>query len=633
MNELSTESPYELNKDMKYLGEIDHVAFGKVIHAHDNKNNLDLAVKVISKIGTGLQLIKKMKEEISILKKLNHKNIVKFYGYSETNNQLLIKMEYIKYGTLSRWMKDHHKISEDDASLIIRKVLSAVEYLHSMHICHRDIKPENIMISKENDLSSIKIIDFGLSAQHFNYLTNNDYCGTFIYMAPEQIEKKLYFYSVDIWSIGILMYMLLNNGKHPFYHKNDKKEDFIKKIKMAKLHFINKISYMAKHLIHKLCEPNPSWRYSASLAIKHPWITRNPKDDIPLTFNEILNRNNNKKIASTIIMINIFLNYVKKNFPNNNNLNNNLDYNLDNLNKKKKIKNKIFIINNEYINKCNLISKKQKEKYDKIREKYLEVMSTDEEDSFEKKEENNNFITIKKINKSLEKYISPQKKYYDEDHNYEYSNRFIKYNNKKLINIKKIININNNNILIRNNLYSNVKEKKNSFKNHLLSMPNNIKKKKQNENSNKEINIKRNINNKLFNNQNFNSNNNINNNRYITINVNTTNQTKEKSKSLSKFFIYKNVSNAKINEQNETIINQDSKEITPDKRERISIYKSSKANKYTIKTNLPYVPTLGSLVKDSSKKKNNNYIKKYNIIPLVLPIIGIKQDEKKNKII
>jgi len=632
MNELSTEFPYELNKDMEYLGEIDHGAFGKVIHVHDNKKNLDLAVKVINKIGTGLQLIKKIKEEISILKKLNHKNIVKFYGYSETNNQLLIKMEYIKYGTLSKWMKDHHKISEDDASLIIGKVLSAVEYLHCMHICHRDIKPENIMLSKENDLSSIKIIDFGLSAQHFNYLTNNDYCGTFIYMAPEQIEKKLYFYSVDIWSIGILMYMLLNNGKHPFYHKNDKKEDFIKKIKMAKMHFINKISYMAKHFIHKLCEPNPSWRYSASLAIKHPWITRNPKDDIPLTFNEILNRNNNKKIASSIIMVNIFLNYVKKNIQINNNLNNNLNCNLDNLNKKKKIKNKIFIINSEYINKCSLISKKQKEKYHKIREKYLEVMSTDEEDSFEKKEENNNFITIKKINKSLEKYISPQKKYYDEDQNYEYSNRFIKYNNKKLINIKKIININNNNILI-NNLYSNVKEKNNSFKNHLLSMPNNIKKKKQNENSNKEINIKGNSNKKIINNQNFNSNNNINNNRFITINVNTINQTKEKSKSLSKFFLNKNVSNAKIHEQNETIINQDSKDITPEKRKRLSIYKSSKANQYKIKTNLPYVPTLGSLVKDSSKKKNNNYIKKYNIIPLVLPIIGIKQDEKINKII
>ena len=394
MNELTNESPYELNKDMKFIDEIDHGAFGKVIHVLEINKNLDLAVKVINKSGAGMQIIKKMKEEVQILKKLNHDNIVKFYGYSETNSQLLIKMEYIKYGTLSRWMKDHHKITENDASLIIKEVLSAVEYLHSMRICHRDIKPENIMMSKENDLTSIKIIDFGLSAQHFNYLTNNDYCGTLIYMAPEQIEKKLYYYSVDIWSIGILMYMLLNNGKHPFYHKDDKKEDVIKKIKLAKLHFINKISYMAKHLMHKLCEPNPSWRYSANIAIKHPWITRNPNDDIPLTFNEILNRNNNKKNAHALIMISIFLNYAKKSnkFTGNNNTNN-----LDIFIKKKKIKNKIFKINSDYINNCNIISKKQKERYQKIREKYLEVLSTDEEDSFEKKKkQNEHIISLKK---------------------------------------------------------------------------------------------------------------------------------------------------------------------------------------------------------------------------------------------
>ena len=500
MNELTTESPYDLSKDMKFLGDIDHGAFGKVIHVHENKDNLDLAVKVINKIGTGLQLIKKMKEEVSILKKLNHHNIVKFYGYSETNNQLLIKMEYIKYGTLSRWMKDHHKIKEADASIIIGKVLSAVEYLHSMHICHRDIKPENIMISKENDLSSIKIIDFGLSAQHFNYLSNNDYCGTFIYMAPEQIEKKLYYYSVDIWSIGILMYMLLNNGKHPFYHKDDKKEDFIKKIKLAKLHFINKVSYMAKNLMYKLCEPNPSWRYSANLAIKHPWITRNPYDDIPLTFNEILNRNNSKKNAHAIIMISIFLNYVKKKFPFNNYSNynnikykNNINDDIDNFGdsiKKKKTKNKLFIINTEYINKCILISKKEKERYQKIREKYLEVMSTDEEDSFEKKhndnKNNNNIISLKKINKSSEKYISPQKKYYAEEPDYEYTNRFVKYNNKKSINKKKIINLNNN-VVVRNNQYSNIKDKNKSNNIQLLSIANNNKERASNENSRKEM--------------------------------------------------------------------------------------------------------------------------------------------------
>ena len=393
MNDLTNEFPYELHKDIKFIKEIDQGAFGKVIQAYETKKNLDLAIKVINKGGVGSSLINQMKEEISILKKLNHKNIVKFYGYSETNNQLLINMEYIKYGTLSKWMKSKQKIKEEEASTILSSVLSAVEYMHSKHICHRDIKPENIMFSEENDLSSVKIIDFGLSAQHFNYLTNNDYCGTFIYMAPEQIEKKLYHYSVDIWSIGILMFMLLNGGKHPFYQKNDKKEDFIKKIKIGKLNFINKLSFMAKHLNQKLCEVNPSWRYSANLAIKHPWITRNPNDEIPLTFNEILNKNNSKKNGSYLIMICIFLNYYKKKEIKRKEKEKEKDnnYYMDNFIKKRK--NKLYHITKKYINKCNVISQKQKEKYLKQKERYLDVISTDEEDSIEKKQSINNNIS------------------------------------------------------------------------------------------------------------------------------------------------------------------------------------------------------------------------------------------------
>ena len=522
-------------------------------------------------------------------------------------------------------MKDHHKITENDASLIIKEVLSAVEYLHSMRICHRDIKPENIMMSKENDLTSIKIIDFGLSAQHFNYLTNNDYCGTLIYMAPEQIEKKLYYYSVDIWSIGILMYMLLNNGKHPFYHKDDKKEDVIKKIKLAKLHFINKISYMAKHLMHKLCEPNPSWRYSANIAIKHPWITRNPNDDIPLTFNEILNRNNNKKNAHALIMISIFLNYAKKNnkFTSNNNSANNLDIFI----KKKKIKNKIFKINNDYINNCNIISKKQKERYQKIREKYLEVLSTDEEESFEKKKKQiENSISLKKINKSSEKYNSPQKKYFEEEQDYEYSNRFHKYNSKKLLNKKKIVNLKANNLSIKNNHHSNLREKNKSTSNHILSMPNNKEKNEDNYNLN--------YNKKITSNKNINS---YRHSLILNNNKLTINPTKEKCKSIKKFLINKNSSKEKNNNDNKFLIGQDNNEISPDKIERskrLSIYKSSKANRYSIKSNLPYVSTLASQINTTTtKKESNNFVGIYNITPLVLPFIGLKQDEKKNKMI
>ena len=647
MNELTTESPYEIHKDLKFIKEIDQGAFGKVILAQEVKKNLDLAVKVINKVGAGPQLINKMKEEIAILKKLNHNNIVKFYGFSETNNQLLIKMEYIKYGTLSRWMKDHHKITELEASLILGKVLSAIEYLHRMHICHRDIKPENIMISKENDLSSIKIIDFGLSAQHFNYLSNNDYCGTFLYMAPEQIEKKLYTYSVDIWSIGILMYMLLNNGKHPFYHKDDKKADFIKKIKAAKLNFLNKLSFMAKNLNYKLCEPNPSWRYSASLAIKHPWITRNPNDEIPLTFNEVLNKNNSKKNANALIMISIFLNHFKKKENekrNNEILNNKNNFNYDFFLKKKKNKNKIFIINNEYINKCNFISKKEKEKYLKKKEKYFEALSTDEEESFEKKDKdsiNNSNLSLKKIMKSSEKYVSPQKKFYIEESNYQYlKNNKIQKNLKKTNKRNLFLNNKEKESIIKNYHRSSVKDKIKIGNQYISSLPNNNEYKYQKSDEIKSK-IKLLNNNNIITNRNYiNSNNSSNSmnsiNSFNSINK-TNNGNKTKSKSISKFYLNKNSSKEDVARNVKEFIIGNRNEFTPEKIKNYHNYKSSKTNKFSDKkSNLPIVSGSGigsynkNNINTTSRKYHNNYIGNYNIIPLVLPFIGDKLKEKKN---
>jgi serine/threonine protein kinase len=285
IKEFDRDFPYEIGSDLKFIEKIDCGAFGTVLHVFDKKLDKNIAVKVISKIKRSPSYINKVKEEISELKKLNHPNIVKFYGFLEANNQLLVKMEFIKHGTLKNWMKNKEKISEEEASIILKNILSAIEYLHSKQICHRDLKPENIMLSRENDLNSIKIVDFGLSTQNLNKLINNDYCGTYIYMAPELIEKKLYFISVDIWSIGILMFMLLNKGKHPFYNKGDKREVVANKIKNGKLNFYEKITPLARHLILKLLEPNPSWRYTASQAIKHPWITRNFDDIPPMTFN------------------------------------------------------------------------------------------------------------------------------------------------------------------------------------------------------------------------------------------------------------------------------------------------------------------------------------------------------------
>ena len=380
MDDLTHDFPYELGNDFKYIETLDHGAFGTVVHVIEISTNKDMAIKVINKTREYNSLIEKVKEEISILKQLNHENIVKFYGFFETINQLLIKMEYVRYGTLSKWIKNHKKISENEASLILSQILSAVVYLHGKQICHRDIKPENIMLSKENDLNGIKIIDFGLSAQNFDTLINNDYCGTYIYMAPEQIEKKLYHYSVDIWSIGILMFMLLNYGKHPFYVKGELKKDFVEN---CKINFYNKVSPMAKHLIFKLLEPNPSWRYNASQAIKHPWITRNKNDEVPLTFNEILHKNNMKKIGRDLFGAIIFINFITKK--------------------------KNYIINNKYIQQCFLYDKKAQRKINKKKEKCLDILSTTEKDEsdLELNDEKSLFIKknlsekINKINNNL----------------------------------------------------------------------------------------------------------------------------------------------------------------------------------------------------------------------------------------
>ena len=153
-------------------------------------------------------------------------------------------MEYIKDGTLKSFLekRKNRKISEIDSSKILKSLLSAVDYLHTRDICHRDIKPENIMLEDENDLTSLKLVDFGLSAQYFEILEDYQFCGTLIYMAPEQIEKKNYTKSIDIWSIGIICYIIMNGGIHPLYKKGDTNNEYKEKLKNPEIIYINKIS-------------------------------------------------------------------------------------------------------------------------------------------------------------------------------------------------------------------------------------------------------------------------------------------------------------------------------------------------------------------------------------------------------
>ena len=569
MDELTSQFPYEIGIDFKYIETLDHGAFGTVIHVIEISTNKDMAIKVINKSTSRSSLIKRVKDEISILKQLNHENIVKFFGFFETNNQLLIKMEYVKYGTLSKWIKNHKKITEEEASIILRQIFSAVVYLHGKQICHRDIKPENIMLSRENDLNGIKIIDFGLSAQNFDKLLNSDYCGTYIYMAPEQIEKKLYFISVDIWSIGILMFMLLNQGKHPFYVKGESKKDFNKKIKNCKINFYNKVSPMAKHLIFKLLEPNPSWRYNASQAYKHPWITRNKYDEVPLTFNEILHKSNMKKVGKNLFSVVLLLNF---------------------LTKKKK-----YFIKDKYIQICNFYDEKSKIKMSKKKETCLDVLSTSEGDESDSEVEREKKIFLEKYDNKEDTLIneypitSPKTNIYNNSQikvkklNFAKSSKLIGNFNKILNKTeKKVSSINIKKIDYKFNFLSNKKQKLE-----------NINKKKKNSDI-KENFVK------------------------ISINPQVNNKTKE--------IIFRN-SKKLFNKEHKPSNNSISARAVHDSKK----YKLN--NIYIDKYSNKPLPELNTSIKQKNtfdKKNSMNFSKNCVILPLFLP--SIKSAKKANKL-
>jgi serine/threonine protein kinase len=194
-------------------------------------------------------------------------------------------MEAVKSGSLRRLMNKRKAFTDEDASKVIRSLLSAVEHVHSKNYVHRDLKPDNILIDNEHDVSTVKLADFGLSASfRLNVAyTLNEKMGTLLFMAPEQTKNYSYGKKIDMWSCGIIMYMLIE-GKHPFFEPNvDTEKSYLNKLKNPQWVFSDKFSPLAKDLFVKLCNTSPIERYTSDKALKHPWITRQFNGPIPLT--------------------------------------------------------------------------------------------------------------------------------------------------------------------------------------------------------------------------------------------------------------------------------------------------------------------------------------------------------------
>ena len=233
--------------------------------------------------------LSKFKNEINILSKVDHPNIIRLYEIFEDERYISLIMEYCQGGELFQKINDlaekDQSFSEKEAVKIFKQLMSAVSYCHSQGICHRDLKPENILFLTKDPNSPIKIIDFGLSKifgeikpiMKGNKVEKNIMSlrvGTAYYMSPEVLQGN-YDNKCDIWACGVILYIMLC-GYPPF--DGETENDILKAISKKKFFFPEEewksISDDAKDLIkHMICDPDK--RYNAEMILNHPWIEKN----------------------------------------------------------------------------------------------------------------------------------------------------------------------------------------------------------------------------------------------------------------------------------------------------------------------------------------------------------------------
>ena len=311
------------SKKYEILSKLGSGSFGNVYLARNKFTDEKVALKQIKKSSANLLSDGEIKDEIEILKNLDHPDIVRIIESFNTKNSYILITEYCEGGELFDQVKN--QLSETQIAVIFRQLLSGLAYLHSNNVVHRDLKLENILIHEiekskttGEDLFNIKIIDFGTARIFDKNRKPQSIVGSSYYIAPEVLRQK-YNKECDLWSVGVILYMFIvghapfdgcddeeitNNIHRGVYRKNDRR--WIKASKEV------------KDLIQKLLTYRPSQRLTAMQALNHPWFKMTdsnilydnvPKSDVIKCIKNLLTYNINYKLEE------LFLAYIIHNIP------------------------------------------------------------------------------------------------------------------------------------------------------------------------------------------------------------------------------------------------------------------------------------------------------------------------------
>lgn len=252
--------------------------FGRVFSAKENSTGYEVALKVLEKreivkVGAEMQV----RREIEIQSELNHPNILRLFGFFYDSDRICLILEFARGGELhKRAYECKHHLSEAEVARYTYQLASALRHCHAKNIIHRDLKPENILFGSSGRL---KIADFGWAVHTVSTSRRTTMCGTLDFLAPELCEKRPeYDKTVDVWSLGIVVYELLY-GQAPFAAEG--RPETMDRIRTAPLEFLDSVRHVsveAKNLISGLLQRDPAKRARLKDVLYHPWIKRHVRN-------------------------------------------------------------------------------------------------------------------------------------------------------------------------------------------------------------------------------------------------------------------------------------------------------------------------------------------------------------------
>ncbi|TDH65826.1 hypothetical protein CCR75_007211 [Bremia lactucae] len=247
-------------------------SFGKVYRGRRKYSGHIVALKFVTKQGKSARDLKNLRQEINILRRLDHCNIIAMLDSFETEGEICIVTEYAQ-GELYQVLEDGSNLPEEEIRKIAIQLIQALHVIHSNRIIHRDMKPQNILIGSRQQ---IKLCDFGFARAiaHDSSLLRS-IKGTPLYMAPELVLEKPYHYTVDLWSLGVILYELAV-GKPPFY--TDRIVSLIQMIVSDDVEYPSTMSAPFQSFLKGLLRKDPAQRLQWPKILHHAFIQESPKE-------------------------------------------------------------------------------------------------------------------------------------------------------------------------------------------------------------------------------------------------------------------------------------------------------------------------------------------------------------------